>query len=399
MEILVVEDEAGIADFLARGLEAEGYGVTVGRRRRSPGERLALAPGTDLVVLDRMLPGRDGIEVLAAIRRAKPALPVILLTAKAEVADRVEGLDLGATDYVTKPFAFEELLARIRARLRESGDGSETTLEAGGIRLDLLTREATRGEPRGPAARARGGAARLPDAPRRPGLHPRGDPRRGLGLRARPRHQRRPGLRRLPAPQARPARLAGADRDRALGRLPARASADEARLGAARPARQAGALDRRRSSWSPSPSSSSPCGRRWRTSRRVIKREEAREHSEPGRARPSRARARRSRRSRTPSPTSRRPSCSSAAATLVAALLAGYLLAARTASPLRRFAATAAEVDAGDLTPRLEPEPGDAAELRTLAEAFNHMLDRLDRRLRRGSGSSSPTPRTSCAAR
>jgi DNA-binding response OmpR family regulator len=145
MEILVVEDETGIADFLARGLEAEGYGVTVAADGTA-GERLALSPGTDLVLLDRMLPGRDGIEVLASIRRAKPALPVILLTAKADVTDRVEGLDLGATDYVTKPFAFDELLARIRARLRESDGSSETTLEGGGIRLDLLSREATRGD-------------------------------------------------------------------------------------------------------------------------------------------------------------------------------------------------------------------------------------------------------------
>jgi two-component system, OmpR family, response regulator len=145
MEILVVEDEAGIADFLERGLEAEGYGVSVAADGIS-GERLALSPNTDLVILDRMLPGRDGIEVLGAIRRSRPALPVILLTAKADLDDRVEGLDLGATDYVTKPFAFEELLARIRARLRESDDGAETTLDAGGIQLDLLTREATRGD-------------------------------------------------------------------------------------------------------------------------------------------------------------------------------------------------------------------------------------------------------------
>ncbi len=143
MEILVVEDEAGIADFLARGLEAEGYGVTVAADGIA-GERLALSPETDLVILDRLLPGRDGIEVLASIRRSKPSLPVILLTAKAEVADRVEGLDLGATDYVTKPFAFDELLARLRARLREADGASETTLTAAGIRLDLLTREATR---------------------------------------------------------------------------------------------------------------------------------------------------------------------------------------------------------------------------------------------------------------
>jgi DNA-binding response OmpR family regulator len=152
VEILVVEDEAGIADFLARGLEAEGYDVTVAADGIA-GERLALTSGTDLVVLDRMLPGRDGIEVLGSIRRAKPALPVIVLTARGEVADRVEGLDLGATDYVTKPFAFDELLARIRARLRESDDTSQTTLEVGGIRLDLLTREATRA----------GHAVRLPD--------------------------------------------------------------------------------------------------------------------------------------------------------------------------------------------------------------------------------------------
>jgi DNA-binding response OmpR family regulator len=145
VEILVVEDEEGIADFLSRGLGAEGYEVTVAGDGIA-GERLALDGGADLVVLDRMLPGRDGIEVLSAIRERRPTLPVILLTAKAEVADRVEGLDLGATDYVTKPFAFEELLARIRSRLRESGDSAETILQAAGIRLDLLSREATRGE-------------------------------------------------------------------------------------------------------------------------------------------------------------------------------------------------------------------------------------------------------------
>ncbi|HEY8809436.1 MAG TPA: response regulator transcription factor [Solirubrobacterales bacterium] len=144
MEILVVEDEAGIADFLARGLAAEGYEVALAADGVS-GERLALDPNIDLVVLDRMLPRRDGVEVLAAIRKSRPALPVILLTAKTDVADRVEGLDLGATDYLTKPFAFDELLARIRARLRESADGAETTLTAGGIQLDLLSREATRG--------------------------------------------------------------------------------------------------------------------------------------------------------------------------------------------------------------------------------------------------------------
>jgi DNA-binding response OmpR family regulator len=144
VEILVVEDEAGIADFLERGLRAEGYGVRVAADGET-GARLALEPEVDLVVLDRMLPGIDGIEVLERVRRTRPLLPVIMLTAKGEVADRVEGLDSGATDYVTKPFAFAELLARIRARLRD-GAGSERAIEAAGIRLDLINREARRGE-------------------------------------------------------------------------------------------------------------------------------------------------------------------------------------------------------------------------------------------------------------
>jgi DNA-binding response OmpR family regulator len=98
----------------------------------------------DLVILDRMLPGRDGLNVLAAIRRARPNMPVIMLTARGEVADRVEGLDHGATDYMTKPFAFEELAARVRAHLRRPDRESATSLEAAGMRLDLLAREVER---------------------------------------------------------------------------------------------------------------------------------------------------------------------------------------------------------------------------------------------------------------
>lgn len=142
MEILIVEDESAIADFLERGLSGEGYDV-VTVADGAEGERLAIGRPFDLVVLDRMLPGRDGLEVLAAIRRRKPALPVIMLTAKGEIADRVEGFEGGATDYLTKPFAFAELLARIRARLREAAAGSESVLEAGGVRLDLIAREAS----------------------------------------------------------------------------------------------------------------------------------------------------------------------------------------------------------------------------------------------------------------
>jgi DNA-binding response OmpR family regulator len=144
MEILVVEDEAAIADFVARGLEAEGHTVRTAADGVE-GERLALEGGVDLVILDRMLPGRDGMEVLAAIRRAKPPLPVIVLSARGEVSDRVEGLDGGATDYVAKPFSFEELAARVRTHLRQAG-GEATVLEAAGLRLDLLARRAQRGE-------------------------------------------------------------------------------------------------------------------------------------------------------------------------------------------------------------------------------------------------------------
>ncbi|MGD9735056.1 MAG: response regulator transcription factor [Solirubrobacterales bacterium] len=143
MKIAIVEDEAAIADFLDRGLRAEGYEV-----RLAPdgvaGERTALDPDVDLVVLDRMLPGIDGDEVLSRVRAARPGLPVIMLTARAEISDRVEGLDRGATDYVTKPFAFDELLARIRVRLRDAGVASETTLAVADLKLNLVTREASR---------------------------------------------------------------------------------------------------------------------------------------------------------------------------------------------------------------------------------------------------------------
>jgi len=143
MRILVVEDETAIADFLVRGLKAEGHEVR-SAADGIEGERLALTGAVDLVVLDRMLPGRDGMEVLATIRRVEPTLPVIMLTARDAVEDRIAGLDSGATDYVTKPFSFEELAARVRAHLRRPTTGAQTELEAAGIRLDLLGRVAER---------------------------------------------------------------------------------------------------------------------------------------------------------------------------------------------------------------------------------------------------------------
>ncbi len=143
MRILVVEDEPAIADFVRRGLQAEGYAVDCALDGEE-GERRALAGDVDLVILDVMLPGRDGLGVLDSIRRRKPALPVIMLTARGEVEDKVTALDAGATDYVTKPFSFDELAARVRAHLRMPDQGRTTELEVAGIRLDFLTRRVER---------------------------------------------------------------------------------------------------------------------------------------------------------------------------------------------------------------------------------------------------------------
>ena len=146
MKILVVEDETAIADFVQRGLEAEGYAVACADDGPE-GERQALDDDVDLVVLDLMLPGKDGLTVLRSIRSEKPALPVIVLTARDAVDDKVAGLDGGATDYMTKPFAFDELTARIRAHLRGPGQAREATeLKAAGIHVDLLSREVTLGK-------------------------------------------------------------------------------------------------------------------------------------------------------------------------------------------------------------------------------------------------------------
>jgi two-component system, OmpR family, response regulator len=141
MRILVVEDETAIADFVQRGLEAEGFSVAcVGDGVE--GERQALDRSVDLVVLDLMLPGMHGLSVLDSIRRSRPTLPVIVLTARDAVEDKVAGLDGGATDYVTKPFSFDELTARIRAHLRKpAGEPDSTTLDAAGIHMDLLSRD------------------------------------------------------------------------------------------------------------------------------------------------------------------------------------------------------------------------------------------------------------------
>jgi len=142
--ILVVEDEERIASFLQRGLTYEGYRVDLAGDGPT-GLGLARENPPDLVVLDWMLPGMDGLEVCRRLR-AGSQVPILILTAKDAVEDRVHGLDAGADDYVVKPFAFAELLARIRALLRRTGPGEPETLRFADLVLDTGTHRARRGE-------------------------------------------------------------------------------------------------------------------------------------------------------------------------------------------------------------------------------------------------------------
>jgi DNA-binding response OmpR family regulator len=137
MKILVVEDEDKIASFIVKGLSAIGYET---EHVATGAGAIARAPGADVMVLDLGLPDLDGIEVLRRIRSRDLELQVIVLTARAELGDRVQGLELGADDYLVKPFAFEELLARIRARVRTIEQVERRHLRADAISMDLLER-------------------------------------------------------------------------------------------------------------------------------------------------------------------------------------------------------------------------------------------------------------------
>jgi len=145
VRVLIVEDDRRICAFLERGLAAEGYAAQ--SVHSAPDAQAAVAAGSrrlSAVLLDLGLPGGDGYELLAWIRRREPALPIIVVTARAEVAERVRGLELGANDYVVKPFAFAELLARLRAVLRSASQPSTTELVVDDLRFDLLTKIASR---------------------------------------------------------------------------------------------------------------------------------------------------------------------------------------------------------------------------------------------------------------
>ena len=144
MKILVVEDEPKTGDYLKQGLGEAGFVVDLARDGLD-GLHLALTEAYDLAILDVMLPGVDGWQVLQGIRRAGKEMPVLFLTARDEVDDRVRGLELGADDYLVKPFAFAELLARVRTLLRRGSKSKEAdTLRAADLELDLLRRRVTR---------------------------------------------------------------------------------------------------------------------------------------------------------------------------------------------------------------------------------------------------------------
>jgi two-component system copper resistance phosphate regulon response regulator CusR len=142
IRVLVIEDEAGIADFVVRGLREEGFVVTRAGDGEAGWHELRSA-AWDVVLLDWWLPGCDGLTLLRRFRERDRATPVLFLTARDAVSDRVRGLDAGADDYLCKPFAFEELLARVRALARRR-DGAATVLAAHGVRLDLATQRAER---------------------------------------------------------------------------------------------------------------------------------------------------------------------------------------------------------------------------------------------------------------
>jgi two-component system, OmpR family, copper resistance phosphate regulon response regulator CusR len=148
MRILVAEDERKVANFIRQGLAEEGHAIEVAADGETALELILHSPPYDLLVLDVMLPKRDGFAILRAMRGRGIKTPALVLTARDSVTDKVAGLDVGADDYLTKPFAFEEFLARVRALLRRGGDTRTPTLRVGNLLLDPARRDVRRGERR-----------------------------------------------------------------------------------------------------------------------------------------------------------------------------------------------------------------------------------------------------------
>jgi two-component system response regulator MprA len=146
MKILVVDDERAVRESLRRALELEGYEIELAGDGNEALYRLESSEEPDAMILDVLMPGVDGLEVCRRIRGTGSKLPVLMLTARTEVEDRVAGLDAGADDYVTKPFALEELLARVRALLRRATDEDGDLLRVADLELDPGTREVRRGD-------------------------------------------------------------------------------------------------------------------------------------------------------------------------------------------------------------------------------------------------------------
>ena len=146
MKILVVDDERAVRESLRRALELEGYEIELAADGNEALYRLESTDEPDAMILDVLMPGVDGLEVCRRLRSTGNKLPVLMLTARTEVEDRVAGLDAGADDYVTKPFALEELLARVRALLRRAGDEAGEVVRFADLELDPGTREVRRGD-------------------------------------------------------------------------------------------------------------------------------------------------------------------------------------------------------------------------------------------------------------
>lgn len=144
MKILLIEDEKKIASFIRKGLEAQGFVVDVSHDGNE-GFTVATTRPYDAIVLDIMLPGRDGLSILRSLRERKMSVPVILLTARGELNERLEGLNLGADDYLTKPFYIEELTARLHVVTRRASGASQSILAVADLTINLLTREVARG--------------------------------------------------------------------------------------------------------------------------------------------------------------------------------------------------------------------------------------------------------------
>lgn len=144
MTILVVEDEKKLAGFMRKGLEEQGFSVVVSHHGNEAAAILKTS-SFDLVVMDIMLPGRDGLSLLKGLRDQKNTVPVILVTARSETNERIQGLNLGADDYIAKPFFMDELVARIQAVLRRSSGEQLSLLHLGDLTINLITRDAVKG--------------------------------------------------------------------------------------------------------------------------------------------------------------------------------------------------------------------------------------------------------------